>query len=234
MPSSSRWAAACGGIRQGRAGALAPSLARIPFSLALGIEYLLSEQGLRVRTTATNVGTTSCPSVGGASRHHGARPRLHQLWTRSRRTCAFQAKQRRERGKRHALDGQELPVRDAVHRRPAPRRQPAESGRRAHDLPAQRVPERRRPHPSGAGSVVHKCVGNHTLGLTGRWRLAQPLTVHNPRRSISGRSLSLAASRRTRAPSSSWFPARRRGRHLVRSGTLSSRRRPGTPPTERT
>jgi aldose 1-epimerase len=37
-----------------------------PFSLGLGIEYLLSEQGLRVRTTATNVGTTSCPYGSGA------------------------------------------------------------------------------------------------------------------------------------------------------------------------
>jgi aldose 1-epimerase len=37
-----------------------------PFSLDVSIEYLLSEQGLRVRTTATNVGATSCPYGCGA------------------------------------------------------------------------------------------------------------------------------------------------------------------------
>jgi aldose 1-epimerase len=37
-----------------------------PFSLALSIEYALSEGGLRVRTTATNVGPEACPYGGGA------------------------------------------------------------------------------------------------------------------------------------------------------------------------
>jgi aldose 1-epimerase len=37
-----------------------------PFSLRLGIEYSLSEIGLRVRTTATNVGTDRCPYGSGA------------------------------------------------------------------------------------------------------------------------------------------------------------------------
>jgi aldose 1-epimerase len=37
-----------------------------PFSLALSIEYLLSDEGLRVRTTATNVGAKSCPYGYGA------------------------------------------------------------------------------------------------------------------------------------------------------------------------
>lgn len=37
-----------------------------PFSLALGIEYLLSQDGLRVRTTATNVGPDPCPYGCGA------------------------------------------------------------------------------------------------------------------------------------------------------------------------
>ena len=37
-----------------------------PFSLALRIEYALSEGGLRVRTTATNVGTDPCPYGSGA------------------------------------------------------------------------------------------------------------------------------------------------------------------------
>jgi aldose 1-epimerase len=37
-----------------------------PFSLALAIEYLLSHDGLRVRTTATNLGSASCPYGSGA------------------------------------------------------------------------------------------------------------------------------------------------------------------------
>ena len=36
-----------------------------PFSLELGIEYRLSEEGLRVRTTATNIGTKPCPYGSG-------------------------------------------------------------------------------------------------------------------------------------------------------------------------
>jgi aldose 1-epimerase len=37
-----------------------------PFSLQLGIEYRLSDEGLRVRTTATNRGTAPCPFGSGA------------------------------------------------------------------------------------------------------------------------------------------------------------------------
>ena len=37
-----------------------------PFSLALAIEYRLSDQGLEVRTTATNVGSQACPYGAGA------------------------------------------------------------------------------------------------------------------------------------------------------------------------
>jgi aldose 1-epimerase len=37
-----------------------------PFSLALDIEYSLSEQGLRVQTTAVNVGSEACPYGTGA------------------------------------------------------------------------------------------------------------------------------------------------------------------------
>jgi aldose 1-epimerase len=37
-----------------------------PFALALSIEYALSQEGLRVRTTATNVGPDACPFGSGA------------------------------------------------------------------------------------------------------------------------------------------------------------------------
>jgi aldose 1-epimerase len=36
-----------------------------PFSVALGVEYVLSEDGLRVRTTAVNVGRDACPYGSG-------------------------------------------------------------------------------------------------------------------------------------------------------------------------
>ena len=37
-----------------------------PFSLALGVEYVLSDEGLRVAATATNLGTSPCPYGAGA------------------------------------------------------------------------------------------------------------------------------------------------------------------------
>ena len=37
-----------------------------PFSLAIAIEYALSDEGLRVRTTAMNVGRDACPYGSGA------------------------------------------------------------------------------------------------------------------------------------------------------------------------
>src|SRR6516225_616318 len=37
-----------------------------PFSLRLGIEYALSESGLQVRTTASNLGADPCPCGSGA------------------------------------------------------------------------------------------------------------------------------------------------------------------------
>jgi galactose mutarotase-like enzyme len=37
-----------------------------PFSLALSVEYLLSEDGLRVRTTTRNAGADRCPFGSGA------------------------------------------------------------------------------------------------------------------------------------------------------------------------
>jgi len=37
-----------------------------PFSLGISIEYALSDSGLQVRTTATNLGTQSCPYGSGA------------------------------------------------------------------------------------------------------------------------------------------------------------------------
>ena len=37
-----------------------------PFALALSIDYQLSDEGLAVRTTATNVGSSPCPYGSGA------------------------------------------------------------------------------------------------------------------------------------------------------------------------
>ena len=38
-----------------------------PFTLSLAVEYALSESGLSVRTTATNVGADACPFGSGAA-----------------------------------------------------------------------------------------------------------------------------------------------------------------------
>ena len=38
-----------------------------PFSLGLGIEYALSDKGLRVTTTATNIGSEACPYGSGST-----------------------------------------------------------------------------------------------------------------------------------------------------------------------
>jgi len=40
-----------------------------PFTLGISVEYALSDSGLRVRTTATNLGTGSCPYGNGAHPH---------------------------------------------------------------------------------------------------------------------------------------------------------------------
>ncbi len=45
-----------------------------PFPLALGIEYGLTERGLEVRTTATNVGSETCPYGTGAHPYFAAGP----------------------------------------------------------------------------------------------------------------------------------------------------------------
>src|SRR5919198_1432480 len=37
-----------------------------PFSLGLCVEYALTDSGLRVRTTATNLGSEACPFGSGA------------------------------------------------------------------------------------------------------------------------------------------------------------------------
>jgi aldose 1-epimerase len=45
-----------------------------PFSLALAVEYTLAEDGLRVRTTATNIGPDPCPFGSGAHPYLRAGP----------------------------------------------------------------------------------------------------------------------------------------------------------------
>ena len=182
-----------------------------PFSLALAIEYRLSEEGLRVTTTATNAGRVSCPFGSGAhpyltlgtrdrgladparARANGAAVRRarhpRRLGSRSRartfdfrrpRTIgatkldnAFTDLERDDDGLarvqlRDPRGGSELtlwvdesyPVPDAFHRRPATRCGPARSRGRAHDLSAERVPQRDGPGPPRARPVVHRQVGH--------------------------------------------------------------------------
>jgi aldose 1-epimerase len=150
-----------------------------PFSLALTVEYALSDEGLLVRTTATNVGTEACPfgcgahpyltvgtttvdsvelrvpgrtvllsderglPVGSASVEEAELDfRLPRPIGETVLDHAFTDLERDADGlarRPHALGRRDLPLPDAVHRRPAPRRRPQEPRRRADDLPAERV-----------------------------------------------------------------------------------------------
>ena len=63
----SAWTARRAGAQPGRAGAPDPSPAGVPvLRLPSGIEYALSDEGLSVATTATNVGPEPCPYGCGA------------------------------------------------------------------------------------------------------------------------------------------------------------------------
>ena len=209
-----------------------------PFSLALAIEYRLSEDGLGVTTTATNVGRVSCPFGSGAHpyltlgtgtvdeiilrgtggngpafrrardprrlgscRGHGHRfppadgdrrdeagQRVHRPGAGRRRTRSRPASRPSRRGRIDPLGRRQLSLPDGVHRGPASRRRPARSRRRAHDLSAERVPQRHGPGPPRARPVVHRQVG-HTSRLTPpSMRLKRPL-VHDPTRDDNGRGL---------------------------------------------
>ena len=175
-----------------------------PFSLALAIEYRLSEEGLAVRTTATNVGSRACPfgtgahpylsagtpTVDSAVLHVAARtvlqsnergipigetavdgtdydfrrprpigadppgPLLHRPRARRRRHRARDAAGSSWR-RRVVVGGRGLPVRDALHRRPAARRRPPQPRGRAHDVPAERVPD-------GKGSDPPRSLGSRS------------------------------------------------------------------------
>ena len=64
-----RWAAWSTAVREADRAVMEHTLypqPGYPFSLALGIEYSLSDAGLRVTTTATNVGREACPYGSGA------------------------------------------------------------------------------------------------------------------------------------------------------------------------
>ena len=183
-----------------------------PFSLALSVEYLLSDEGLRVRTTATNRGPRPCPygsgnhpyltvgarasirstlrvpahtllrsdergiPVGSASvegtdydfrrprddRRDQAGQRLHRPRARRGRPSSRRAARPRAGRRARALGRRDVRVPDALHGRPASGREPAQPRRRADDVPAERVPERRGPDPAGAGPGVHQQLGHRS------------------------------------------------------------------------
>ena len=97
-----------------------------------------------IPTGATPVDGTDYDFRRAASRRrHEARPRLHRSRARRGRPRQGRAHEPRQRGRPDAVGRRELPVPDGVHGRPAGRRA-SRPRRRAHDLPAERVPERRR------------------------------------------------------------------------------------------
>ena len=166
-----------------------------PFSLALSVEYRLSDDGpprahdrhqrrRRVRAPTDAATTpTSRPGhqrgladaaragrdvlrsdergipVGSASvegtDYDFRRPRtigatvldhaFTDLERDQRRPRSDRAARPRRRRRAHALGRRDTSVRDGVHGRPAPRRQPAQPRGRADDVSAERVPQRRGP-----------------------------------------------------------------------------------------
>ena len=187
-----------------------------PFSLTLSIEYALSDSGLRVRTTATNVGTGPCPYGSGAHpyltlgtatvdrlllRVPGrtvlrSDERGLPIGTEAVQNTEYDFRQPRRIGSTtldHAFtdlerdaDGlarvelrdpdhgarvslwvdEQLPLPDALQRRPASRRPPAQPCRRAHDLPAERISDRGRPDQAGARLLVHEHMGHRCRART--------------------------------------------------------------------
>ena len=99
-----------------------------PFSLAVSIEYALSDDGLTVATTATNVGPDPCPYGCGAHPYltlgtatvdsvilHGARPTV--LRSDERGIPTGQAGRRRNGVRLHAAEGDRLDAaRPLLHR----------------------------------------------------------------------------------------------------------------------
>ncbi len=202
-----------------------------PFTLSLSVEYSLSEGGLRVQTTATNVGAEPCPFGSGQHpyltlgtpvvdslvlrapgrtvliedergiprgrepvegtaydfrrpREIGetdARRRVHRPgagggWTRARRAAGP--------GESRGSDGlarRELPLRAALHGRPASRRPAPEHRRRADDLPRQRLQDRGGPRPARARGKLRQRLGDRSgmssLGRDPRTRESMPTVM---------------------------------------------------------
>jgi aldose 1-epimerase len=183
-----------------------------PFSLRISIEYTLSDSGLQVRTTATNLGTATCPYGSGAhpyltlgtatidslilrapgrtvlrsderglptgteavehTEYDFRKPRQIGSTTFDH---AFTDLERDHDGLAHVelrdpdhgtqslpVGRPELPVRDALQRRPPSQRQPSQSCRRAHDLSAERISNQGRSNPAGTRLLLHRHMGHRS------------------------------------------------------------------------
>jgi aldose 1-epimerase len=182
-----------------------------PFTLGLSIEYALLGGGLRVRTTATNIGMDPCPFGSGAHPYLTlGTASIDPLILRVPARTVLRADERglpigadteydfrkpRRIGSTildHAFTGldrgedglarvelldpdrgtqvslwvdESYPLSHALHGRPASRRPPAQPCRRAHDLPAERIADRRRPDQAGPGLLVHGHMGHRSRAL---------------------------------------------------------------------
>jgi aldose 1-epimerase len=74
-----------------------------PFSLGISIEYALSDSGLRVRTTATNLGTDTCPYGSGA--HSDPRDRNYRSFDFARTRANRPAVRRARPSDQHGCRG---------------------------------------------------------------------------------------------------------------------------------
>jgi aldose 1-epimerase len=83
-----------------------------PFSLALSVEYLLSDDGLLVRTTATNRGARPCPYGSGNHPYLSAgRPQVDPLTLRLPGRTVLQSDRRGIPVDRHPVEGTDLDFR---------------------------------------------------------------------------------------------------------------------------
>src|SRR5262249_53146414 len=88
-----------------------------------------------------------------------ARPRIYRPWAGCGWPRSCGAPRFGPRNKSLPLGRPELPLLDALQRRPASQRSPSQPCRRAHDLPAERISNRGRSDPPGARRLIHGHMG---------------------------------------------------------------------------
>jgi aldose 1-epimerase len=177
-----------------------------PFSLEITIDYALSESGLAVGTTATNSGKNACPYGAGQHPYVTVGPStVDSAMLLAPGRTVLQINERGLPVGSAPVDGTEHDFRrprpigaakldhaftdlergpDGLARvelrDPAARRRAPEPRCRADDLPPERLPDRRGPHPPGAGRHRHERLGHRPRVITGAWAAAGSIRPRRP------------------------------------------------------